>query len=83
MVPLGQHLCRKDQPSHEMVVLLAGSAVILDEAPASVRAGHGEPVKPLYHCAAGATFGERCVVGLDDHHHLTVRALTNCDVYGA
>jgi CRP-like cAMP-binding protein len=81
VVERGQHLSRKGQLSRDMLVLLVGSAVILDESEPSVKAGHGEPIYPLYEVTPGAIFGERCALGLDECYNTTVRALSNCELY--
>jgi len=72
-IEAGMHVTRRGQPANEMVVLLTGSAVLLDESHASVQRGHGEPCLPLYSVHPGAVFGERCALGLDDKFHATVR----------
>jgi hypothetical protein len=77
----GQHVTRKGQLSRDMMVMLVGSAVILDESEESVRAGQGDPMYPLYEVTPGAIFGERCALNLDDSYNTTVRALTNCEFY--
>jgi len=81
VVDRGQHVTRKGQLSRDMMVLLVGSAVILDESEESVKAGQGDPIYPLYEVTPGAIFGERCALGLDEAYNTTVRALTNCELY--
>lgn len=76
----GQHITRKGQPSSDLLVLMVGSAVILDESAESVRYGQGEPILPIFDVKPGAVFGERCALGLDECYRVTVRALSNCEL---
>mmetsp|Transcript_26206 Transcript_26206/g.34084 ORF Transcript_26206/g.34084 Transcript_26206/m.34084 type:complete len:441 (+) Transcript_26206:1135-2457(+) len=77
----GQHIVHKGEKSEDMFVLLVGRAVILDQSKPSIRAGRGRASYPLYEVYPGATFGEKCALGLEDHFQVTVRALTNCEIY--
>jgi hypothetical protein len=61
-----------------MVVLLVGRAVIMDENRESRKAGQGEPAFPFFEVYPGATFGERCVLGLEDRFQVTVDIYILC-----
>jgi hypothetical protein len=55
-----------------MVVLLVGRAVIMDENRESLLAGKGMPKYPFFEVYPGATFGEKCALGIEDRFQVTV-----------
>mmetsp|Transcript_68819 Transcript_68819/g.138368 ORF Transcript_68819/g.138368 Transcript_68819/m.138368 type:complete len:837 (+) Transcript_68819:200-2710(+) len=77
----GHYVTRTGCVSTEMVVILTGSACVLNVTKASVVEGAGEPVEPLFSVLPGAVFGELNALELDVRYHSTVRALTNIDAY--